>query len=205
MRDDIPTVSSLLALDVAILPPPDMSQLAVELSAGIRRGSDDDLRLGRDQLPHITLTQQFVKTGELSAVLESLDAVLTKTTPLRLRISGGGRMKRTLWVALEESHALVELHGTLMATLRPFEQPAGSAAAFVDGYARPGDVRWVSGYRAKSSFDAYTPHITLGHGDDGPPPISPREFTATTVAACHLGRFCTCQRVLRAWELRPEA
>ena len=205
MRDDIPTVSSLLALDVAILPPPEISQLAVELSAGIDRDSDDDLQLGSDQLPHITLTQQFVRAEEVGAAIESLDSALARTIRLQLRITGGGRMNRSLWIAIERSPALVELHDGLMATLARFEQPVGSAAAFVDGNARPGDIRWVAGYRAKSSFAAYTPHITLGHGNDGPPAIATRVFTATTVAACHLGRFCTCQRVLRAWELGPEA
>lgn len=196
---------SLLALDIAILPPPDVSQLAVELSAAIRRDTDDDLRLGGDQLPHVTLTQQFVRTEELADALASLDGLLTKTPPLRLRITGEGRINRSLWIAIERSDAIVELHANLMATLRPFEQPVGSAAAFVDGNARPGDIRWVAGYRAQSSFGAYTPHITLGHGKDGPPAIPPLVFTATTVAACQLGRFCTCRRVLRAWELRPEA
>jgi len=26
-------------------------------------------------------------------------------------------------------------------------------------------------------------------------------FDATTIAVCQLGRYCTCRRVLRQWEL----
>lgn len=59
---------------------------------------------------------------------------------------------------------------------------------------------WVTGYRLKSSFGAFTPHISLGHGDQ-PPAIEPLTFTATMVAACHLGRFCSCRTILRSWEL----
>jgi hypothetical protein len=80
------------------------------------------------------------------------------------------------------------------------ERPGGTPAAFVDGDARVRDLLWVSSYRLKSSFGAFTPHITLGHGAQ-PPHIEPFEFEATTVAACQLGRFCSCQRVLRSWSL----
>jgi hypothetical protein len=59
----------------------------------------------------------------------------------------------------------------------------------------------VSGFRRKSSFRAFNPHITLGHGKRAPV-VEPFAFDATTIAACHLGRFCTCRQVLRAWELK---
>jgi hypothetical protein len=63
-----------------------------------------------------------------------------------------------------------------------------------------GDVIWVSGFRLKAAFGEFTPHVTLGHGKE-PPAIEPFAFDATTVAACHLGRFCTCRRVLANWTL----
>jgi hypothetical protein len=65
-------------------------------------------------------------------------------------------------------------------------------------------VFWVAGYRLKSSFHLFEPHITLGHGS-APPPIEPFGFDADTVAVCHLGRFCTCRTVLRQWTLSGSA
>ena len=88
-----------------------------------------------------------------------------------------------------------------MDALHSFERPGGGPAAFLESAARQGDVAWVTGYRRTASLDAYTPHITLGHADE-PPRINPFTFEATSVAACHLGRFCTCREVLRSWELR---
>jgi hypothetical protein len=76
----------------------------------------------------------------------------------------------------------------------------GDAAAFFGGDARDRDVRWVREFRRESSFDRFTPHITLGHASE-PPTVEPMEFVATTIAVCHLGRFCTCQRIIRAWHL----
>ena len=63
---------------------------------------------------------------------------------------------------------------------------------------------WVTGYRLKSSFHHFEPHITLGHGSADPgavPRIEPFTFDADTVAVCHLGRHCTCRKVLRSWTL----
>jgi hypothetical protein len=61
-------------------------------------------------------------------------------------------------------------------------------------------VEWVAGFRRNSSYEAFTPHITLGHSTKLPF-VEPVSFDATTIAACHLGRFCTCRRILRQWKL----
>jgi hypothetical protein len=52
----------------------------------------------------------------------------------------------------------------------------------------------------KASFGAYTPHITLGHAEE-PPEVTPMVFNAAMIAACHLGRFCSCREILRSWSL----
>ena len=76
----------------------------------------------------------------------------------------------------------------------------GDASAFFGEDARDRDVRWVRDFRRESSVDRFTPHITLGHASE-PPTVEPMEFVATTIAVCHLGRFCTCQQIIRAWHL----
>jgi hypothetical protein len=104
-------------------------------------------------------------------------------------------------MAIEHSSTLIDLHRRLMEALEPFERTGGTREAFVGGEARPGDVAWVSGFRRASSYEAFAPHITLGHASTLPD-VEPVTFDATTIAACHLGRFCTCQRVVRMWDLR---
>lgn len=194
----------LLALDVAILPPPDVAAQAIALSAALPAAQSQGLRLGGDRLPHITLTQQFVAADDADAALAAVDGVLRGRTPLTLRIAGGGKGSSSVWMSVERSPELDALHVQLMAALEPFERSSGTAAAFVDGNARPGDVKWVSGFRRSASFGAFTPHITLGHAPR-PPKIAPFDFSATTIAACQLGRFCTCRRVIRRWDLLPAA
>jgi 2'-5' RNA ligase len=190
----------LIAIDVAILPPAHVSQQAMELSARLPAEDEDHFVLDDRHLPHITLTQQFVRVEELDLAYQQIDEVLRSVPPMPLRTTGGDVSGHTVWMQIDRSPQLVGLHESLMEALRGVERPGGTPAAFVDGDARVRDLLWVSSYRLKSSFGAFTPHITLGHGAQ-PPHIEPFEFEATTVAACQLGRFCSCQRVLRSWTL----
>lgn len=194
-------MSHLVAIDVAILPPADVAARARALSASL---PDDPagFRLDADHLPHVTLVQSFVREEELDVAFERVDEVLRGRSALRLRVTGGGKSGgSSVWMAIERTPELEQLHEALMHAMVGVERPGGTAAAFFEGDGRVGDVMWVASYRLKSSFGAYTPHITLGHASQ-PPEVEPVAFAAETVAACHLGRFCTCRRILRSWTLR---
>ena len=198
-------MSDLLALDVAILPPASVREHAISLSAALPDADFEGLRLDTDHLPHITLTQQFVAVDDLDRAFERLDSVLRGQSPSTLHVTGAEKTgASTVWMAIERTDALVSLHERLMEVLKECEHAGGGPAAFVDHDAREADVAWVTGYRLHSSFLSYTPHITLGHASR-PPRIEPFTLQAATVAACHLGRFCTCRRVLRQWELVQSA
>lgn len=201
---------TLVALDVAILPPPDVAARAIALSAALpaRPGSSgpgdtgsERLVLDGDHLPHVTLTQHFVHARELELAFSHVDAVLATQQPLPLVVTGGGRSGQTLWMSVKRTPELFNLHEWLMDALHGLERQGGGPRAFYGGDGRVRDVSWVRGFRLKASGSAFTPHITLGHGPDVPA-IEPFTFEATTVAACHLGRFCTCRGVLRAWSLK---
>jgi len=195
--------SDLIALDVAILPPPDVTARAVALSYSLPDDDSQDLRLDQQHLPHVTLTQQFVRANELEEAFSHIDGVLKTQPPLTMHVTGAGESGSTVWMAIERTTAIVDLHHRLMDALRGLERPDGGRAAFADQGARVGDVLWVASFRLKASFGAYTPHITLGHAS-AHPAIQPFAFEARTVAACHLGRFCTCRRVLHEWQLKTE-
>jgi 2'-5' RNA ligase len=188
----------LIALDIAILLPPAVSRRAIELSAALPEAESQGLRLGADCLPHITLAQQFVLADSLEAVLASVAAVVGKQGPLRLAVTGGGRGRSAVWMSVERAPQLVDLHVRLMDALERFECGGGTEAAFVDGDARSRDVAWVTGYRRDSSYASFAPHVTLGHAS-APPVVEPQTFEADTIAACHLGRSCSCRRVLSRW------
>ena len=193
-------MSALIALDVALLLPPGPRETAIQASANLPAEESQGLRLDDEHLPHITLMQQFVRADEIEAALDRIDETLRGQRPVHVKVTGGGKSGRAVWMAIEQTDAIAGLHERLMEHLRGLERPAGTAAAFFEGDARVSDVAWVTGYRLKSSLSAYTPHVTLGHAAH-PPVIAPFSFEAAAIAACHLGRFCSCRRVLRNWEL----
>jgi len=185
----------VLALDRAAV-----RERAVELSASLPPAESHGLRLDDEHLPHITLIQQFIRAEERELAFEKVDEVLRGQPPLRLAVAGGGKGSTSVWMAVEKTPALQDLHEHLMAALRGVERAGGTPAAFFGGDARMGDVLWVSSYRANSSFVGFTPHITLGHAQH-PPVVERMTFQASIVAACHLGRFCACREILRSWTL----
>ena len=189
-----------IAIDIAILPPADVSERAIALSAALPAHESQGLLLGADRLPHITLTQQFVPVAALDSLIAQVDQVVDSQEPLRLRVTGGGKGSHSVWMSVERVAPLVRLHEQLLHATGAFEVATGDAAAFLGETARDRDVRWVREFRRESSVDRFTPHITLGHAAE-PPRVEPMDFVATRIAVCHLGRFCTCRRIIRAWEL----
>lgn len=196
----IDSMSALLALDVAILLPRSVAARAIAFSAALPRKDRKGLRLDAAHLPHITLTQQFVAVDELSLVWAQVTAVLRSQPPLRLHVPSAVRSRQTVWMAIERSPELVALHTRLMEALCALERRGGTTDDFAGSDARPHDVAWVRAYRANASGGAFLPHVTLGHATTTPR-IESFDFDATVVAACHLGRFCTCRDVLRRWTL----
>jgi 2'-5' RNA ligase len=190
----------LVALAVVLLPPASVRESAERLNASLSASTSTALRLDADHLPHLTLIQQFIRNTDVDEAMRRIDTAVAGTAPLALRVSGSARPGRSVWMVVDRTPELLALHGQLMAALAGLERDGGDAAAFHDRDARVSDIRWVAGYRRAAAFDAYAPHITLGHASE-PPPIAPFAFEASEVAACHLGRFCTCRRVLRAWRL----
>jgi 2'-5' RNA ligase len=111
-------MSALLALDVALLLPPDARQRAMKISATLPPAESHDFRLDADHLPHITLTQQFVRVEEIEAALERIDEILRGERPLSVRVTGGGRGHSSVWMAVERTEAIASLHERLMEVLR---------------------------------------------------------------------------------------
>ena len=191
---------SLLAVDIAILPPLNVRQTAIELSAGLPASESHGLRLDDEHIPHITLSQCFLRAEEFDAAMDNVDEALRGARPLHLTVTGGGKGSGAVWMTVANTPELQALHEAVMGATRGYERPGGTPATFHGGDARIGDVLWVTSCRLKASFQAYTPHITLGHASK-PPDVAPLSFTADTVAACHLGRFCTCREIKRVWTL----
>ena len=190
-----------IAVDVAILLSGAARTIVEGLNAGFDHAPGAGFRFGPSCHPHVTLSQHFVRRERLSEVRRLVGDVVGRLDPFELRVTSPRAGRTSQVLAVEASAALGRLHERLMDALRN-EEVAGDAAAFqADGEpARPADVAWVGGFRERSSYARYDPHVTVGIG---PRPLSaaPFRFLVEEIALCRLGRFCTCRDRLASWTL----
>ncbi len=193
-------MSTILAIDVAVLLPPDIESLAKALNARLSP-EPDALHLDDSHIPHLSLTQHFVRDTNLAGVLTEVERVIRGVPPLGLH-AVGLKQAGSLQIEVARSGPLQSLHERLMDALESMEQRIGTTDAFLtDGEpGRAADVLWVTTFRLRSAYARYAPHITLGHGDLSDV-VEPFEFEGSRVAACRLGRYCTCRTVIREWTL----
>ena len=193
----------LLALDVAVLPPaacrPRLAGLNAALDPPPRGFRFDDTHL-----PHVTLAQQFVAARRLDEVIRCLARTVRGAAPLRLRSTGMSRGRTTSSLRLAPTTALARLHAGVMDALLPFDAGPGDASAFhANGEPpRPADLEWATQFRDRAAYARFDPHITLGVGA-APAAATALDAVADRVALCHLGRYCTCRRILAEWTLTP--
>ena len=193
----------LLALDVALLPPaacrPRLAALNAALDPPPRGFRFDDTHL-----PHVTLAQQFVAADRLDDLARRLADLVRAAAPLRLRSAGLSRGRTTSSLRLAPTAALTRLHAGVMEALLPFEAGPGDASAFHSNGEppRPADLEWVTRFREQAAHADFDPHITLGVGA-APGAAAALDAVADRIALCHLGRYCTCRRVLAEWTLTP--
>lgn len=190
-----------IAIDVAILLSGAARTVVERLNAGFDHAPGAGFRFDASHHPHVTLSQHFVRRERLSEVRRLVGDVVGRLEPFEVRVTGARAGRTSQVLAVEASATLEQLHERLMDALGN-EEAAGDAAAFqADGEpARPADVAWVEGFRERSSYARYDPHVTVGIG---PRPLStaPFRFPVEEIALCRLGRFCTCRDRLASWTL----
>ena len=190
-----------IAVDVAILPSGAARAVVERLNAGFDHAPGAGFRFDASCHPHVTLSQHFVRRERLAEVRRLVGDVVGRLDPFEIRVTGARAGRTSQVLAVEASAPLGHLHERLMDALRD-EEVAGDAAAFqaVGGAAPPADVAWVEGFRERSSYSRFDPHVTVAIGRR-PLSAPPFGFTVEEIALCRLGRFCTCRDRLASWTL----
>ena len=193
--------SRTIALDVALLLPPesvaDITQLSARLSS-----PPEGFQFDSSHFPHLTLAQQFVLNSDLNVILKKLRHLANQYAPIKLSSSGLVASGTTISLRILPSEQLFELHKKIMGHLEAHITQPGDAQGFFPGgeSARQTDVAWVNNFRDHHSGFRFEPHITVGKGT-----LHGQHTTlvcsTSTLAACHLSRFCTCRHVFESWSL----
>jgi 2'-5' RNA ligase len=192
-----------IAIDVVLIPPDDVLQLAIDINKTFPNTATESYVLDlKTCIPHITLLMGLVTREQLSEVCHKLDSIAKKFSPLNLKIIGthtstrpDGKVLSTL--VIENTVELQKLHETTLDKMNSIFTYEGVQKEM---FYSPPPVKeiplfWVKGFAETSVRENYKPHITLGVGEPKWA-VSPVQFTASRLALCHLGNYCTCRDLL---------
>ena len=198
-----------IAIDITLLPSQEiMNQARVMNKTLLSTNKDRRIVLDKNQcLPHVSLAMGFIEDKNIPAIQQIIKEVAQKFSALDLKIA---RISATptpegepvSQFDIENNKELQKLHKTIMLKVIPFFTEKGDLGSFLSPPpVAETTMHWVGRFKDCSSFENYKPHITIGVGK-ARKLKEPVCFTATTLALCHLGTYCTCRKVLEEAVLR---
>jgi len=196
-----------IAIDVVLLPSGEMTDYAIEVNRGLLKTFDNKIILNKENcLPHISLAMGCIDEKDIPDIEKILRDIAKKYSFKELRVidiraetipTG----KKVSGFKIEKTKELQLLHEEVMQRLTPyFTYDVTTAMLFSPPEVEQATLFWIKSYPEKSSFENFSPHITIGFGETDKVRV-PIKFAASKLALCHLGNHCTCRKVLVSTEL----
>jgi len=199
--DDEKILQDFAASVVLLLPGPAAS-LAIEANQRLNSASDNPIKLGdSDRLPHITLAVGCVNETD-SPQIDKVLSYLAKTFS-GMRLETVPCEGPCGWFLIKKHKHLQELHDAVMTRLVPYfsYSVTGRMLCLDDGeLPEEKTLSFIREYALRSSFEDYTPHITIGSGEVDVPYTKTR-FLVSKMAFCRLGNYGTVRKVLQTYDL----
>jgi 2'-5' RNA ligase len=192
----------VLAVNSALLLPAEVVERVIRLNALLYAEQPAGFLFGPTMVPHITLGQLYIRAANLLALIKRLDTLLFQTAPMELSVSKLVGRHQVVSLRVTRTPELLRLHANFMDEAKAFSEPDGTIESFYapDIPAREKDAEYVAGFRKRSSYSRYVPHITIGYGHPPVPDVF-LDFACSEVGLFQLGRFCTCRQLQHRWNL----
>lgn len=198
------------AVDIVLLPDEAMTDKAIKANAKLVRKYGAEIVLGKSNcLPHISLAMGCIEDSDIGAAGEILEKIAEQNPMGKLKVIGvqvteNAKGEKVSAFEVERISRLQAIHERVSQGLARYfswdvieDMICGSDE--VDSASSPRvaetTLLWIKNYREKSSFEKFSPHITIGYGQ-AEALARPIEFRASQLALCHLGNHCTCRKVL---------
>ena len=195
------------AVDVVLLPSEAVSARAIEANGLLVKRFGGEIVLGEEKtLPHISLAMGCVDEKDVTDIEMVLRQIAEEYSLGDLYITGisvtGNSVgEKVSAFEVEKTGLLQSFHEAVMEKLTPYlSYDVNKDMLYGRADVGESTLLWIKNYREKSSFENFSPHITIGYGEINIQ--QPRmKFEASRLALCHLGNHCTCQKVLASVEL----
>ena len=194
----------MMAVDIVVLPTEDIIDMAVAINQHLEQ---DKISLNKkDCVPHVSIAMGCVKEENLRHVCNVIKDISRNFPRIRLKVEGIVATcfddKKVQWLKVSLTDHLRKLHEEVMKRVRRYFCYDAKRNMFI-GDVDKATVEWVKNYAKSSSFDKFSPHITLGFGElkMGQNQVS---FNAEKIALFQLGNHCTCKKLLASYKFRGD-
>jgi len=207
------------AVDIALEPDATMIQHAKDANARLLKAFPKGFALDETHHPHVTMLQQFVRTGDLDKVFAAANAVLAKEKPTTWTLKAfkyyyiPSPPVGLAGIVVEPTEDLHRLQDELIAAVTPYTVKTGAPAAF---YSDRGGrdiqkdlIEYVANFPAIAAGKHFNPHVTIGVATERylnrmlAEPFESFTFSATGASVYQLGTFGTARKELKAITLTP--
>ena len=196
------------AVDVVLLPTEMMTEVAIGANAELVKKFGEKIVLNKENcLPHISLAMGCINDADIASVEEILWSIAKQFTLGQLNVvgisvTGSSAGEKVSAFEIEKTEELRSLHKNVMEKLSPYFSTDVTEDMIYDGAgAGESTLLWIKNYPEESSFENFSPHITIGYGEVAGGVSFPIKFAVSKLALCHLGNHCTCRQVLVSVEL----
>jgi hypothetical protein len=213
--------SSVTAIDILLKPDAAMIQHAEIANQHLRKSFPKGFALGKMHQPHISVLQRYVRTADLDRVYEAVGKVLAEEKPTSWKLKAD-KYYYIPWkeiglagIVIEPTGDLIRYQQKLIDAVAPFTVKTGTASAFVttkdDPKINRPTIDYVANFVPNETGTKFNPHVTIGlASQDYLKKMLDEKFEAFTfspagAAVYHLGNFGTARKLLKNWELKPEA
>jgi hypothetical protein len=179
-----------------------MTDRAIEANIELVRKYGTEIVLDKDNcLPHISLAMGCIKDSDIGAAGKILEETAGQNPVGKLKVVGvqvteNAKGEKVSVFKVERTQQLQSIHERVSQKLAGyFSFDVTRDMIYGSEKVAETTLLWIKNYREKSSFEMFSPHITIGCGQ-AKELAGPIEFRASRLALCHLGNHCTCRKVL---------
>lgn len=199
---------SKIAVDVAILLPEEIEKKAIELNRALDTKYQKIMLDKENTLTHITLCrgvldEKYFEEAKniISDITNEISEIELTATNIKSSVMHTGEEISEITIA--KTQALLRLHDKIMTSLKHLlTYDATTDMLYSPPEPDEGTLQWIRKYKERHGQpEIFNPHITLGIGK-GEDLEKPLNFTATRIALCQLGNYCTCKKVFKIFELK---
>ncbi len=190
------------AVDIVLLPDEAMTDKAIKVNAKLVRKYCSEIVLDKSNcLPHISLVMGCIEDGDIGAAGKILEEIAEQNPMGKLKVIGvqvteNAKGEKVSAFKVEKTPQLQAIHERVSQELaRYFSYAVTGNMIYGNDEIAETTLLWIKNYREKSSFEKFSPHITIGYGQ-AEALARLIEFRASQLALCHLGNHCTCRKVL---------